>query len=68
MAGATPESLGGLFPFNHPVSPEVEKATIEFYLGGIEKYLGYPMFNAPLGVFAARLGDRDRALHLLEKG
>jgi hypothetical protein len=68
VAGATPEALGGLFPFGYEVAPGVEEKTIRFYLGRVEPYLGSPMFSAPLGVFAARIGDRALAAKLFEQG
>ena len=68
LAGATPEALGGLFPFGYEVAPEVEEKTIRFYLSRVEPYLGSPMFCAPLGVFAARIGDRALAARLFEQG
>jgi protein-glucosylgalactosylhydroxylysine glucosidase len=68
LAGATPEALGGLFPYGYEVPPDVEEKTIRFYLGRVEPYLGSPMFCAPLGVFAARIGDRELAARLFEQG
>lgn len=68
VAGAVPEALGGLFPFGYRLAPALERGTIEFYLGRVGPYIGYPMFNAPLGVFAAWLGDRTRAAELFEAG
>ena len=68
VAGATPEALGGLFPFGYEVEPGLEEKTIRFYLGRVEPYLGWPMFCAPLGVFAARIGDRELAARLFDQG
>lgn len=68
VTGATPEALAGLFPMTYHVAPEVERATIAFYLDRVEPYIGHPMLSAPLAVFAARLGDRRRALDLFEAG
>ena len=68
VVGATPEALGGLFPFGYEVPPEVESKTIRFYLDRVDPYVGYPMFSAPLGVFAARIGDRELAARLFEEG
>jgi hypothetical protein len=68
LPGATPEALGGLFPFGYEVPPEVEEKTIRFYLGRVDPYLGSPMFCAPLGVFAARIGERALAARLFEQG
>jgi hypothetical protein len=68
LAGATPEALGGLFPFGYEVAPGVEEKTIRFYLGRVEPYLGSPMFCAPLGVFAAWIGERGLSARLFEAG
>lgn len=68
VTGATPEALAGLFPLTFDVSPAVERATIAFYLDRVEPYIGHPMLSAPLGVHAARLGDRRRSLQMLEVG
>ena len=68
VTGATPEALAALFPIGYPATPETERATIEFYLARADPYLGHPMLSALLGVFAARLGQRERALELFEKG
>jgi hypothetical protein len=68
VTGATPEALGGLFPMTYEVSPQTERATMAFYLDRVDPYIGHPMLSAPLGVFAARLGDRGRALQLFEQG
>lgn len=67
-AGAVPEALGGIFPFGYRLEPGLERSTIEFYLGRVEPYLGYPMFNAPLGVFAAWNGDRAQSAELFQAG
>jgi len=67
VAGATPEALAGIYPFGCRVDPTLEEATLRFYLGRVDPYLGSPMFSAPLGVFAARLGDRRLAARLFEK-
>jgi trehalose/maltose hydrolase-like predicted phosphorylase len=66
--GETPEAAAGLFPFTYDVPPDVERATLDFYLGLADRYVGAPMLSALLPVYAARLGDRDRALELLERG
>jgi trehalose/maltose hydrolase-like predicted phosphorylase len=68
VAAATPEALAGLFPFNYPVEGPTERRTIEFYLGRVDEFVGYPMLSALLGTYAARLGDRAGALHWFEKG
>jgi len=66
--GETPEASAGLFPLTFECSAAVERATLEFYLRLADKYVGSPMLSALLGVYAARLGDRKRALELLERG
>jgi trehalose/maltose hydrolase-like predicted phosphorylase len=65
---ATPEALYGLFPVGYPVDQRTERETIRFYLDRVEPYLGSPMLSPLLGVYAARLGDRGRALRLFEAG
>jgi hypothetical protein len=66
--GETPEAPAGLFPLTYEISPEVERATFDFYLGLADRYAGSPMLSALLGVFAARIGDRARSLELFESG
>jgi trehalose/maltose hydrolase-like predicted phosphorylase len=66
--GETPEAAAGLFPLSYECRPEVERATFEFYLGLADRYVGAPMLSALLGVYAARIGDRERALELFERG
>jgi len=66
--GETPEALAALFPLTYQCPDEVERATIEFYLGLADQYVGAPMLSALLGVYAARLGDRERSLELFERG
>jgi protein-glucosylgalactosylhydroxylysine glucosidase len=66
--GETPEAAAALFPLNFGCVERVEQATLDFYLGLADDYVGAPMLSALLGVFAARLGDRERALELLERG
>ncbi len=68
VAGATPEALAGFFPFGYRTSAAVERATLSFYLGRVEPYVGYPMLSSLLGVYAARLGDRSRSTDLFEAG
>ena len=68
VAGATPEALGGIYPFGFQLQPEVEEETIRFYLDRVGPYLGHPMFSAPLGVFAARIGDRALSAKLFREG
>lgn len=66
--GETPEAAAALFPQSYECSPEVESATFAFYLGLADEYVGSPMLSPLLGVYAARLGDRGRALDLFERG
>jgi hypothetical protein len=68
VAAATPEALAGLFPFTYEPGPERELATLRFYLERVGAYAGYPMLSAPLGAWAARLGDRALSGRLFEAG
>ena len=66
--GATPDPLMGVWPLAYPLGPEIERATLEFYLAQAETYIGAPMLSALYGVWAARVGDRDLSLRLLDEG
>jgi trehalose/maltose hydrolase-like predicted phosphorylase len=66
--GATPGPLAGLFPLGYPLDPAVAQNTIEAYLRRAEQYIGSPMLSALYGVWAAWIGDRERALNLFEVG
>jgi hypothetical protein len=66
--GTCPDSLAGFFPFNYRAAPEVEQATYDYYLSRREGYIGYPMLSAPMGVWAARTGDRELARDCFERG
>jgi trehalose/maltose hydrolase-like predicted phosphorylase len=66
--GATPDPLMGLFPLGFEFAPERERATLDFYLGKADDYVGSPMLSALYGVWAAWSGDRKRAAQLLEQG
>jgi trehalose/maltose hydrolase-like predicted phosphorylase len=68
VASATPEALAGLFPYGYDPGPERERATLRFYLDRVGAYVGYPMLSAPLGAWAARLGDRSLSSRLFEQG
>jgi trehalose/maltose hydrolase-like predicted phosphorylase len=68
VAAATPETLAGLFPFGYDPGPERERATLRFALDHVGAYVGYPMLSAPLGAWAARLGDRALSARLFEEG
>lgn len=66
--GATPDPLMGVWPLAYEMSPEVERATLEFYLEQAGTYIGAPMLSALYGVWAARAGDRSLSLRLLDEG
>jgi trehalose/maltose hydrolase-like predicted phosphorylase len=66
--GATPDPLMGLFPLGLDLPPEVERATLDLYLGKAEDYVGSPMLSALYGVWAAWAGDRKLAGQMLEEG
>ena len=66
--GATPDPLMGVWPLTYGMDPKVEQATLQFYLGQASTYIGAPMLSALYGVWAARAGDRDLSLQLLEEG
>jgi hypothetical protein len=66
--GATPEAPAGLFPLGFDTDPDTERRTLAYYLQFADKYAGAPMLSSMLGVYAARIGDRDRALELFERG
>ena len=68
VASATPETLAGFFPFNYDPGWDREQATLRFYLDHVGAYVGYPMLSAPLGAWAARLGDRTLSSRLFEEG
>jgi hypothetical protein len=50
------------------LSPEVERATLDYYLDLAPGYLGSPMLSALYGVWAAWRGDRRLALRMYEEG
>jgi trehalose/maltose hydrolase-like predicted phosphorylase len=66
--GATPDPLMGIWPFGYRLAADEEKATLDFYLGQADAYLGSPMLSALYGAWAARAGDRALALKLLDEG
>ena len=68
VATSTPEALAGFFPLPYAVEPSIERATLRFYLDRVEPYVGYPMLSAPMGVWAAWLGDRALSARLFEEG
>ena len=66
--GATPDPLMGVWPLAYEMGPEVELATLEFYLAQASVYIGAPMLSALYGVWAARAGDRKLSLQLMDEG
>ena len=57
--GGTPDPLMGVYPLGFDMEPEVEAATLKFYLGLRQGYIGSPMLSALYGVWAAYTGDRS---------
>lgn len=66
--GATPDPLMGIWPFRFALPDADEQATLAFYLQVADQYIGSPMLSALYGAWAARAGDRDLALKLLDEG
>ena len=66
--GETPEAPAGLFLLGFDTDPDTERRTLQFYLKLAHQYAGQPMLSSMLGLIAARLGDRDAALELFERG
>jgi hypothetical protein len=66
--GATPDPLVGTFPLGVDMTPEVEAATLKFYLSRCEKYLGSPIALGALWSLAVYTGDRALAAKLMEDG
>lgn len=66
--GATPDPLMGVFPLDFRLEPEVEAATLKFWLERADDYVGAPMLSPLYGAWAARTGDRRLAARLLEEG
>ncbi len=66
--GETPDPLMGIFPVGFALPPDVERATLDFYLERADEYAGAPMLSALLGVWAARTGNRRLAAKLLDDG
>jgi hypothetical protein len=66
--GGTPDPLMGIFPLGFEMEPEVEAATLKFYLDLRESYIGSPMLSALYGVWAAYTGDRALSAKLIEDG
>ena len=66
--GATPGPLAAMFPVWWEFAPDVERATLDYYLDLAPDYIGSPMLSALYGVWAAWRGDRGRSLRLFEEG
>jgi trehalose/maltose hydrolase-like predicted phosphorylase len=66
--GATPDPLAGLFPLWYRLGPEVERATIDYFLKLAPEYIGSPMLSPLYGVWAAWRGNRRLSAKLLEEG
>lgn len=66
--GDTPEAAAALFLFDHDAPARIEAATYRRAIDLSQSYLGSPMLSALLGVFAARVGEREASLDLLERG
>jgi hypothetical protein len=66
--GHTPDAAAALLLFGYDAGAEVEEATFRRAVELADGYAGSPMLSALLGVFAARLGERERALELFERG
>ena len=66
--GGTPDPLMGVFPLGFDMGPEVEAATLKYYLDLREGYIGSPMLSALYGVWAAYAGDRALSAKLMEDG
>ena len=66
--GATPGPLAGFFPLGYEVSPELERATIRYFLEKAPGYIGSPMLSAFYGVWAAWIGDRTESERLFRVG
>jgi trehalose/maltose hydrolase-like predicted phosphorylase len=66
--GATPDPLMAIWPFGFALDPDVEQATLRFYLDQADAYIGSPMLSALFGAWAARTGDRALSLKLLDEG
>lgn len=67
--GGTPEGAAAIFPLGWRPSTDVENATFRFAMEQqAPRYIGTPMFSAFFPVWAARLGEREAARDLLERG
>ena len=66
--GGTPDPLMGVFPLGYGMAPEVEMATLKYYLALRDGYIGSPMLSALYGVWAAYAGDRTLSAELIDEG
>ena len=58
----------GIFPVGWVLTIETEQATLAYFLNVAKRYIGSPMLSALYGVWAARAGNRQLSLDLLEQG
>lgn len=65
---SVPEPLLTLFPMGYQTTEQSANATIHYYLDLLPYYIGMPLIPSLTGVFAARLGDRERAMEMFERG
>jgi trehalose/maltose hydrolase-like predicted phosphorylase len=65
---ATPDPLMGIFPLGWDFDRETEQATLVYYLKIAKRYIGSPMLSALYGVWAARTGNRQLSLEMLDRG
>jgi trehalose/maltose hydrolase-like predicted phosphorylase len=63
-----PDPLVSFFPQTYRPDEAVEKATIRHYLSKAQTFMSAPMLPGLMGVFAARLGEREFASELFEAG
>jgi hypothetical protein len=66
--GETPEAAAALYLFGYNATARVEEATYRRAIELSAGYVGSPMLSALLGIFAARVGHREEALELFERG
>jgi hypothetical protein len=62
-------ALMGLFPYGYTHTRQIDENTIRFYIDhGLEDSLVYPMLSGFLGVFPARIGDRQLSRRYFDEG
>lgn len=66
FAGA-PEATAGLYPLGYQTDWATEMATYRYYVPLADDFAGTPMLSTFLPVYAARLGERERALEFMER-